>query len=193
MDWGKRSYKPGAQGLNPALPRPTSNLGAQVKTGWRSSSHIGLAVLLAMGLAWGSNAQAQVGLASREARVTLVASAPPRAAMTTVGAPRLIAVHGSVREAAVTVGLSSNHGYRLVVRGTGRPQAAGSEPSPRIWVRGVDGKFQELGIGSRITVVQGGRHGKSDPEIVYRIESSGAELEIRSLPVQYEIAVTPVL
>jgi hypothetical protein len=113
--------------------------------------------------------------------------------MPTVGAPRLIGVHGSIREAAVTIQLSTNHGYRLVVRGTNEPQGARSEPGRRIWVRGVDGKFHELGNGSRITVVHERLHGKSDPEVVYRIETSGAESGMWSLPVRYEIAVTPVL
>jgi hypothetical protein len=60
-----------------------------------------------------------------------------------------------------------------------------------IWVRGVNGEFQELTAGSSVTVARG-MHGAGewDREVQYRIESAG---DLNSLPVRYEIALNPQL
>jgi hypothetical protein len=61
----------------------------------------------------------------------------------------------------------------------------------RIWVRGVNGEFQELTAGSSVTVARGTHAvGQWDREVQYRIESAG---DLNSLPVRYEIALSPQL
>jgi hypothetical protein len=61
----------------------------------------------------------------------------------------------------------------------------------RIWVRGVNGDFQELTAGSSVTVGRGTHAaGQWEREVQYRIESAG---ELNSLPVRYEMAINPQL
>ncbi|HEV2086082.1 MAG TPA: hypothetical protein VGR09_13475 [Gemmatimonadales bacterium] len=129
-------------------------------------------------------AESQVGIPSGLVQVALVAHVAPRGSIQNVSAERETGRMGSVREALVTVRVAANTGYQLVVRGSA---VAGS----RIWVRGVNGEFQELTAGSSVTVARGTRAaGQWDREVQYRIESAG---DLKSLPVRYEIAINPTL
>jgi hypothetical protein len=75
-----------------------------------------------------------------------------------------------------------------MVRGTG----AGSS---RIWVRAVNGEFQELTAGSSVTVARNGHSaGQWDREVQYRIQSAdAADINEQALPVRYEIAINPTM
>lgn len=158
--------------------------------GLRSSRPEAIAALVAALLAWSGEAQAQVGLASRDAPISLVARVPAGAAMEEVSSARTIAVRGSIREAAVTVRLTSNSGYRLIVHGIRteqHPSAAG-----RIWVLGVDGNFHQLVGGFPVTVAHEKQTaGESARDVVFRIEHSAELLEQQSVPVRYDVAVNP--
>jgi hypothetical protein len=146
----------------------------------------GLALLLSWTAALASPGalQAQVGLTSGVARILLVAHVAPRGSIQNVSAERETSRMGSVREASVTVSVAANTGYQLVVRGT-------AVTTSRIWVRGVNGEFQELTAGSSVTVGRGTHAaGQWEREVQYRIESAG---ELNSLPVRYEMAINPQL
>ena len=123
-------------------------------------------------------AESQVGISSGVAQIALVAHIAPRGSIQAVSAERETARTGTVREASVMVRVAANTGYQLVVRGT-------AVAASRVWVRGVNGEFQEL------TVARGTHAaGEWDREVQYRIESAG---DLSSLPVRYEIAIDPKL
>jgi hypothetical protein len=129
-------------------------------------------------------ARAQVGTPSGAAHVALVAHVATRASIQGVSGDRVTGRVGGLRKASATVRISANTGYRLIVRGTGAP-------SSRVWVRAVTGEFQELTDGSSVTVAQGAYGAvESEREIQYRIEAAGKE---QSLPVRYEMAISPQL
>jgi hypothetical protein len=129
-------------------------------------------------------AQSQVGLPSGVAQIALVAHIAPRGSIQGVSAERETGRMGSVREASVMVRVAANTGYQLMVRGTAIADS-------RIWVRGVNGEFQELTTGSSVTVARGTHAaGQWDREVQYRIESAS---DLNSLPVRYEIAIDPTL
>ena len=158
--------------------------------GLRSSRSGVIAALVAALIAWSGEVRAQVGLASREARISLVARVPVAAVMEEVSSPRTITVRGSIREAAVTVRLTSNSGYRLIVHDIRSEQHASA--TGRIWVLGADGKFHELVNGSPVTVVhEKQRAGELARDVVFRIEHSAELLEQQSVPVRYDVAVNP--
>ncbi|HET6777886.1 MAG TPA: hypothetical protein VFH26_03275, partial [Gemmatimonadales bacterium] len=123
-------------GVLPALGEARHHTpGAPVSAVRFPAERIGKAALLiAVLLAPTRRAEAQVGLASRESRVALIARVPSGASMQAVSSPHVLAMQGSVREATVTVRLASSCGYRLLVHGTthGYSRAGRSE---RIWVR----------------------------------------------------------
>jgi hypothetical protein len=129
-------------------------------------------------------AQSQVGITSRLTQVALVAHVAPRGSIQAVSATRETGRVGGLRATSATVSISANTGYRLVVRAAG-------VPTSRIWVRAVSGEFQELTAGSSITVARGAHTaGQTEREVQYRLESAGSET---SLPVRYEIAISPQL
>ena len=129
-------------------------------------------------------AQSQVGISSAMAQIALVAHIAPRGSIQGVSPERETGRMGAVREASVMVRVAANTGYQLVVRGT-------SVAASRIWVRGVNGEFQELTDGSSVTVARGTHTaGQWDREVQYRIESAG---DLNALPVRYEIAIDPTL
>lgn len=133
-------------------------------------------------------AESQIGLISGMAQVTLVARIPPRGSIQGVSAQRENGRTGTLREASVTVRVSVNTGYQLLVRAAG-------VPTSRIWVRAVTGEFQELTAGSPVTVARDTRcAGQWEREVHYRIESSGPDdAASNALPVRYEIAINPTL
>jgi hypothetical protein len=147
----------------------------------RALAAIGLVVL-----ATPQVAESQVGLTSGMARITLVARIPPSGSIQGVSAQRETGWTGTLREASVTVRISANAGYQLVVRGTGVPNS-------RTWVRAASGEFQELTAGSSVIVARGGRAaGQWEREVSYRIESAAKDGAVE-LPVRYEIVVTPTI
>jgi hypothetical protein len=147
---------------------------------------VALVGLLVLGSA--QAAEGQVGLTSGMAQVTLVARIAPRGSIQAVGAQRETARQGTVREVSVTVGLSANTGYQLIVRGT-------AVPASRVWVRSATGEYQELTSGTSVTVARDTRcAGQWQREVQYRIETSDAAgSELQNLPVRYEIAINPVM
>jgi hypothetical protein len=129
-------------------------------------------------------AESQVGISSGMAQIALVAHIAPRGSIQAVSAERETARTSTVREASVMVRVAANTGYQLVVRGT-------AVAASRVWVRSVNGEFQELTAGSSVTVARGMHAaGEWDREVQYRIESAG---DLSSLPVRYEIALNPQL
>jgi hypothetical protein len=164
------------------IPSRDPNLGEIV--GASRQVLVGTVAALGVVLALPGVAQSQVGISSGVAQIALVAHIAPRGSIQGVSAERETSRIGSVREASVMVRVAANTGYQLVVRGT--PVAAS-----RIWVRGVNGEFQELTAGSSVTVARGTHAaGQWDREVQYRIESAG---DLNSLPVRYEIAIDPTL
>jgi hypothetical protein len=131
-----------------------------------------------------SVAQSQVGITSGLTEVALIAHVAPRGSIQDVGAERETGRVGALREASVTVRLSANTGYRLIVRAAGAPTS-------RMWVKAVTGEFQELTAGGSVTVARDAHGaGQWDREVQYRIESTG---DLNNLPVRYEIALSAQL
>ena len=144
-------------------------------------------------LTWPREIQGQVGLASGEARVALVAIAPAHTEVQGVSLPRLGESRGHLREASFTLRLTSNNGYRLVVRRTGANSTRG-DAAGRVWVRGVDGDFHELTPGSPVTIADQRPAGEHEREVLYRIQDlPEAAAILQALPVYYDIAVKPVM
>jgi hypothetical protein len=134
-------------------------------------------------LAITSGAEGQVGLTSGMTQVALVARVAPRGSIQGVSAQRETGKIGAVREVSVTVRMTTNTGYRLVVKAT-------EVPAARIWVRSVTGEFQELTAGSSVIVARDTRcAGQWEREVRYRIEELAGAPAI--LPVRYELAITP--
>lgn len=151
-----------------------------------ASGRVLVRTLAALGavLAFPGVAESQVGISSGVAQIALVAHVAPRGSILDVSAGRETGRVGAVREASVTVRVAANTGYQLVVRRT-------AVTASRIWVRGVNGEFQELTAGSSVTVARGTHAaGQWDRAVHYRLESAG---DLNSLPVRYEIAINPKL
>ena len=149
----------------------------------------GLASILAAAMILPHRVEAQVGLGSNVAQVTLVARIAPRASIQAVSPVRETARQGSLREGSVNVRGSTNAAYRLTVVRMAAP--VGNES--RVWVRAADGTFEELNPGSRVTVARSARSaGQWNNEVHYRIESS-SEAGLGELPVRYEVAVAPTI
>ena len=133
------------------------------------------------------SAQAQVGLSSSVAQVTLVARSSPRAALHSVGPVVEIGSRGAFREATVELRLSTNSGYRLRVHRTDGPSRS------RLWVQAVDGSYHELRAGSPVTVGPGSHpSGGAESTVRYRLETRGRGRTI-VLPVRYEVVVDPTI
>ncbi|MFL5403966.1 MAG: hypothetical protein ACJ8BF_14255 [Gemmatimonadales bacterium] len=132
-------------------------------------------------------AEAQVGIASNMTQIALVARVSPRGSISAVGAQRETARMGTVREATVSVGVSANTGYQLIVR-------AVAATSSRIWVRAVNGEFQELKAGSAVTVAKDSHcAGQWERSVQFRIEMAEGADQMQPLPVRYEIAISPTI
>ena len=148
----------------------------------------GLTTIAVLALAGSPELGAQVGLSSGTAQVALVAHIAPQAAIHEVSPTRASTRDGTTKDVSVSVRLSANTGYRLVVVGT--TPAAGS----RLWVRGMDGEFQELTAGSTVTVARDLRGaGEWEREVSYRTETSASRGFTNALPVRYEIRVEPAI
>ncbi|HEY8195936.1 MAG TPA: hypothetical protein VIG04_03070 [Gemmatimonadales bacterium] len=151
--------------------------------------------LAALGLALMGPAalQAQIGLASGTAHITLIARVPPRASINGVGSARETVRRGNLREETVTVRLSANTGYRLVVVGTA-PASSPAGQSPRLWVRAESGRFEEVMPDAAVTVIRG-RHAVAEwePEVNFRSERPASGQGAAVLPVRYEIRIDPTI
>ena len=143
-------------------------------------------LLTATFFAAAGSASAQVGLSSGTQQVALLVRVPPRASLLGV-IPIREKVTGSLRETSVRVRLTANTGYRLLVRVTATNGA-------RVWVRATDGLFQELVVGTPVTVAQNHTGTEEcEQEVNYRIQSESAAQPAPSLPMVYEIVVDPAL
>jgi hypothetical protein len=140
--------------------------------------------LLLVGLA--RNADAQVGIRSEVAQVTLLARSVPQGSIRAVEPARQIGRSGPTVDATMLVRSSANTGYRLLVRS--------EVPAHRIWVRDVNGVYQEL-TGASVVTVARHRHGagERESEVLYRLEMSGTRELSESLPVHYELAIDPTM
>jgi len=137
--------------------------------------------------------QAQVGLASGSARITLIARAAPRASVNGVSQAQETARQGTLREGTVKVRLAANTGYRLVVVGTA-PVRSNDQSASRLWVRAENGRFEELKSGTAVTVVRGHHaDAASEPEVSFRSETSASGSHTDALPVRYEIRIEPTI
>ena len=149
-----------------------------------------VALLVVLAGAGPATAQAQIGLTSAPVQVALIAWSSPRAAVSGVSAFRETARTGTSTEGTVTVSLSVNTGYRLVVVGTdpeGR-RAAGS----RVWVRADNGRFELISSGTRVTVLRGAR-GTGQPQVKFRTERADPDRTSVMLPVRYELRIDPAI
>jgi len=133
--------------------------------------------------------EAQVGLSSGLAQVSLVARAAPRGSIELVGPAAETGHNGTVRDLSVRVRLTANTSYRLMVS-----RADASARPARVWVRTERGEWQALETGSHI-VVGRGRHaaGEREYEVSYRVETSEASGAIPNLPVRYEMVIDPTI
>lgn len=146
-----------------------------------------LTILGAVALFGTSTLQAQVGVSSGVAQVALVVRAAPRVSLPAAATTREIASTGAVREALVGLSVTANSAYRLVVRGMS------SRSNSRVWVRAIDGRYQEVVSGSSATVLRSAHSaGGQQREVSYRMEAQAGE-DLAELPVRYEIVVEPTL
>jgi uncharacterized protein YcfJ len=143
-----------------------------------------LVAMLVLGLT--SGAEAQVGIRSGVAQLTLVARSAPQASIRTIEPIRHTARARGIIEASTTIGLSANSGYRLVVRSTG-------SATSRIWVLDANGVYQELTGTSSVTVAGDVRGGQLESQVRYRVEAPERGELADPLPVRYEIAINPTL
>jgi hypothetical protein len=142
-----------------------------------------LPLLLTAGLS--SPAVAQIGLQSQTAQITLLARSVPHGSIQSVAPRDRTAPAGGVIGGSMTVRFSANSGYRLMARSTG---VSGS----RVWVRDVNGEYQELTGRSAITVAQDSHTaGAAEREIQYRIE--GAQGSTGEIPIRYEMVIEPTI
>lgn len=131
--------------------------------------------------------EAQVGIRSGLARVTLVARRAPEGSIQSAGPAQQTGRVGQFVEASAMVRFRANSGYQLMVRGIGTSSA-------RIWVQDVNGEYRELTGASPVTVARGSHTvGQWEREVRYRLEvGEGAELA-GPLPVRYEMRVNPTM
>lgn len=146
-----------------------------------------LAATLVATLAGAAPAAAQAGVESNVAQVALLVRVPLEASIRSVGPAVPSGRGGSVTEESVVVRLRTNTGYRMMA--VGLPSSRGS----RIWVRSAGGEYQELVAGSSVTVARELRTaGELEREVSYRVESAGGD-RVESLPVRYDVVVTPAI
>lgn len=132
-------------------------------------------------------AEAQVGIRSGVGQVTLIARRAPEGSIQAVTPAQQTGRAGRMIEASTMVRLSANSGYQLTVRGIGTSSAG-------IWVRDVNGTYQELAGGSSITVARGSHtDGQWERQVHYRVEAAQNDELAGPLPVYYEMRINPVM
>ncbi|HKP48992.1 MAG TPA: hypothetical protein VJU17_03175 [Gemmatimonadales bacterium] len=117
----------------------------------------------------------------------LVAHVDPQGSISSVTPLRPTNQAGLLMEAVTTVQLSSNAGYRLIVRGWG-----GS--TSRLWVRSTTGEFVRLTAGTSVAVA-GAAHGSKETlqDVYFRFEAPDSGGTLPPLPVRYELAIDPTI
>ncbi len=90
-------------------------------------------------------------------------------------------------EAVTTVRLSSNAGYRLIVRGL-------DGSTSRVWVRSSTGEFVLLTAGTSVPVA-GALRGSQETlqDVYFRFEMPVSGGTPPPLPVRYELAIDPTI
>jgi hypothetical protein len=130
-------------------------------------------------------AAAQVGLASAVGSVTLMAHVDPQGSISSVTPPRQTGQAGPLTEAVTTVRLSSNTGYRLIVR-----SLEGS--TSRMWARSTTGEFVLLNAVTSVPVARATRgSGETLQNVYFRFEAPVSGGTPPPLPVRYELAIDP--
>jgi hypothetical protein len=174
-------------GARPALPpaRVCPESGDRVKSAL-PKIHLVHSLVGLLLVAPAQSANAQEGIRSGLAQVTLMARSAPRGSIRSVEPARQIGRKGTMIEATMLVRVSANTGYRLAVRS--------GIPANRIWVRDVNGVYQELTRASVVTVARGPHGaGEWEGEVRYRVEMSATRELSESLAVRYELAIDPSL
>ena len=130
--------------------------------------------------------EAQVGISSSAAPVTLVARAPLQGSLEGLVIQSGIGLPDQEHSGTITLRVSANSGYRLVVRGGGE-----FPPDARIWVRSVSGEFQEVMEGSSVVVADDAHPARiEERRVEYRIQGAGDQT---ALPVRYELQINPAI
>jgi hypothetical protein len=130
--------------------------------------------------------EAQVGITSGVGQVTLIARAPLQGSLEGLAVHPGIGLRGG-DQGTITLRISANSGYRLVVRGSGMTPA-----DARIWVRSVSGEFQEVTQGSSVVVADDSQPAaEKERQLEYLRDSSG-DPALR-LPLQYELQISPAI
>jgi hypothetical protein len=143
-------------------------------------------LVVAGSLALAGSVEAQVGISSGAAPVTLVANAPLQGSLEGLVIQPGIGLPNQEHSGTITLRVSANSGYRLVVRGGGE-----LPPDARIWVRSVSGEFQEVMQGSSVVVADDAHPaGIEERRVEYRIQGAGDETV---LPVRYELQINPAI
>lgn len=171
------------------IPNTGATLGVAAAVGHAGRGVIAFGVLV-MGSA--STLQAQIGLSSAPASITLLARAAPAASIVGVTPVRETARRGGTREETVGVRLSANTSYRLMVVGTG-PASLPVKPASRVWVQAEGGPFVEVGAGAAVTVARGRHAAAEEARVVFRSDHSGSAQQLRVLPVRYELRIDPTI
>lgn len=153
----------------------------------------GIAIIAVGVLALGGAAplQAQVGLTSGAARITLIARVAPGASVAAVTPARETARRAGSIDQTVGVRLSVNTSYRLMVVGTA-PANSQAEPARRLWVQAENGPFVEVRSGAGVTVARGPHAVAEEAKVVFRREAELTEAS-RVLPVRYEVRIDPTI
>jgi hypothetical protein len=146
-----------------------------------------LLLCLAAILGLSQSAQAQVGLASSVAQITLVARAAPGGRLPDLDRIREIRRGRGIREGAATLRFSTNTAYRLIAR---RLANSGS----RVWVRSAKGEYQELRADAPVTVlVQETPAQDMNWELQFRQETTDRSGPTAALPIRYDLVISPSL
>lgn len=179
----KDTYKLGNRGVGRAYARVLDlTLAGERMIARRPVRVCRLLVALALiSYGTGTNLQAQVGISSGAARVSLVVRAGTHASMPALSAPREIGRRGELREAAIRIHLLANRGYHLVARSN-----AGS--MSRVWIHMADDEYQELVPGRAVTLPRDER--RPEREVRYMTDGSTASAD---LPMHFELVLDPVI
>jgi hypothetical protein len=133
--------------------------------------------------------QAQVGLGSGEGRIALIAQVAPRASMSETAFARATRHLGNVTEQTVTIRLSANTGYRLMVVGTASESVQSGTVSG-LWVKTESGRFEKITSGAAVTVIRGQAVSEWEPQVTFRTEQAES---MNALPVRYEVRIDPTI
>ena len=144
------------------------------------------AMVVGGSLALAGSVEAQVGISSSAVPVTLIARAPLQGSLEGLVIQPGIGLPDQKHSGTITLRVSANSGYRLVVRGGGE-----FPPDARLWVRSVSGEFEEVMEGSSVVVADDAHPaGIEERRVEYQIHGAGDET---ALPVRYELQINPAI